>query len=66
MRVRLAGDPSSAQFQTELLSLGDGRLRADSTGLISFSPNFSNLVTSLAALQDAVFPNIQQHFMNHD
>ena len=59
IRVRLAGDPSAAQFQTKLLSLGDGRLRADSSGLISFPLNFCNLVTSLAALQDTVFPNIR-------
>jgi hypothetical protein len=62
MRVLLTGDADTAQFQSQLLSLGDGHFPTDANGLISFPPNFCNMVSSLEQLKNAVFPNIQQHF----
>ena len=66
MRVLLTGDADAAQFQSQLLSLGDGHFPTDANGLISFPPNFCNMVSSLEQLKNAVFPNIQQHFKDLD
>ena len=54
MRVRLAGDATAAQFQSQLLTLGNGQIEAN--GLISFPPNFCKFDKSILELQNDVFP----------
>ena len=65
-RVRLAGTATAAKFQSQLLTLGNGQIAADTDGIISLPPKFCKFVKSIVELQNAVFPNIQEHFRNHD
>ena len=66
MRVHLQGDANAGRFAGQLLTLGNGKAPVDpNTELISFPDNFCNIVDSLEALKNSVFPNIQNHFNDH-
>jgi hypothetical protein len=59
MRVHLQGDVSAGRFAQQLLTLGNGKVPVDSTsGLISISNNFCNIMDSIEVLKTSVFPNI--------
>ena len=63
MRVHLQGDADAGQFAGQLLTLGNGKAPVDpNTELISFPVNFCNIVDSMEALKNSVFPNIENHF----
>jgi hypothetical protein len=66
MRIHLQGDVSAGQFAEQLLAIGNGKIPADpTTGLISISGNFCNVVESVEKLKSSVFPDIQTHFKDH-
>jgi hypothetical protein len=66
MRVHLEGDVSADRFSQQLLTLGNGKVPVDSTsGLISISNNFCNIMDSIEVLKTTLFPNIQHHFKDH-
>jgi len=66
MRVHLQGDVDAGQFAGQLLSLGDGKIVADPTsGLINIPNNFCNVVDSMEALKNNVFPDIQRCYKDH-
>ena len=66
MRVHLQGDIHAGHFSQQLLTLGDGKIPAESTsGLITFPNNFCNIVESIEMLKTCVFPNMRIHFNDH-
>lgn len=66
MRVALLNDPSAEDFSKQLLTIGNGRVPVDeSSGLISFPPNFCNFVSSKDELINKVFPNIIANHKNN-
>ncbi|CAH2100742.1 unnamed protein product [Euphydryas editha] len=59
MRLALLNDLSADDFSKQLLTIGNGRVPVDeSSGLISFPPNFCNFVSSKDKLINKVFPDI--------
>ncbi|EPB66767.1 hypothetical protein ANCCEY_14141 [Ancylostoma ceylanicum] len=66
MRVHLQGDLSAQSFAQQLLRLGDGKFPVDpNTDLISFPPDFCNMMDSPEELIVKVFPDIGSNFTNH-
>jgi ATP-dependent DNA helicase PIF1 len=60
------GDANAGHFAGQLLTLGNGKPPVNpNTGLISFPDKFCNIVDSIEALKNSVFPNIQNHFNDH-
>ncbi|VVC29364.1 DNA helicase Pif1-like [Cinara cedri] len=58
-RNALQNDPSAQDFSMQLLTIGNGRIPVnESSGLISFPPNFRNFVSPKDELIRKVFPNI--------
>ena len=67
MRVHLRGDASVGHFAEQLLAIGNGKIPNDpKSGLINIPVDFCNVVQSVEALMNNVFPNIQTHFKNHE
>lgn len=66
MRVRMQNDPSALEFSKQLLQLGNGKLQIDAAGLIQLPTNFCTISQSKEQLINSVFPNILQHYKNHD
>uniref|UniRef100_A0A1B6IXJ6 Uncharacterized protein n=1 Tax=Homalodisca liturata TaxID=320908 RepID=A0A1B6IXJ6_9HEMI len=67
MRVALLNDTSAEDFSEQLLTIGYGRVPVDeSSGLISFPPNFYNFVSSKDELINKVFPNIITNLKNNE
>jgi len=67
MRVHNLGDTDSLIFAQQLLRIGDGKVPVEpTTKLITFPPNFCQLVTSLEELQIKVFPNLGANYKNHN
>ena len=65
MRVALLNDLSADDFSKQLLNIGNGRVPVDeSSGLISFPPNFCNFVSSKDELINKVFPDIIANHKN--
>lgn len=65
MRVALLNDLSADDFSKQLLTIGNGRVPVDeSSGLISFTPNFCNFVSSKDNLINKVFPDIIANHKN--
>ncbi|GFX42654.1 ATP-dependent DNA helicase [Trichonephila clavipes] len=65
MRVQLQNDRSAEMFSHQLLDIGNGKVPADWTsGKISLSHNFCDLVASKGELVERVFPDIQTNFKN--
>ncbi|XP_053949346.1 uncharacterized protein LOC128857621 [Anastrepha ludens] len=65
MRVALLNDLSADDFSKQLLTIGNGRVPVDeSSGLISFPPNFCNFVSSKDELINKVFPDIIANHKN--
>ncbi|GFW90587.1 ATP-dependent DNA helicase [Trichonephila clavipes] len=63
MLVQLQKDPSAEIFSHQLLDIGNGKVPADLTsGKISLTHNFCNLVESKEELVETVFPDIQTNF----
>ena len=66
MRVHVQGDANAGHFAGQLLTLGNGKAPVNpNTGLISLPDHFCNIVDSIEALKNSVFPNIQNHFNDH-
>jgi hypothetical protein len=66
MRVHLQGDVSAGDFAEQLLTIGNGKAPVDPTsGLISISNNFCNVVESIEMLKSSVFPHIKINFKDH-
>lgn len=66
VRVQLQNDPSAAEFSHQLLKIGNGQMSVDPTGMITLPNNFCTFAQSKEALIQSVFPNIVQHYKNHD
>ena len=67
MRVRIQGDVAAGNFAQQLLTIGNGKVPVEATsGLISIPDNFCNVVESIEVLKNSVFPNIQNHFKDHE
>ncbi|GFU52836.1 ATP-dependent DNA helicase [Trichonephila clavipes] len=65
MRVQLQNDQSAEIFSHQLLDIGNRKVPADLTsGKISLTQNFCNLVASKGELVETVFPDIQTNFKN--
>ncbi|GFX30615.1 ATP-dependent DNA helicase [Trichonephila clavipes] len=63
MRVQLQNDRSAEIFSHQLLDIGNRKVPADLTsGKISLTHNFCNLVASKGELVETVFPDIQTSF----
>ena len=66
VRAHVQGDANAGHFAGQLLTLGNGKASVNpNTGLISFLDHFCNIVDSIEALKNSVFPNIQNHFNDH-
>src|SRR5258705_7682153 len=67
MRVQLQNYPSADLFSHQLLEIGNGKVPVDQTsGRITFPPNFCNLVNSKEELIGKVFHNLPTNFKNPD
>ncbi|XP_069175646.1 uncharacterized protein [Procambarus clarkii] len=67
VRVQQQNDPSAEIFSRQFLEIWNGIVPVDLTsGRISLSHNFRNLVTSKEELVEKVFPNIQNDYEDHD
>jgi ATP-dependent DNA helicase PIF1 len=67
MRVKLQHDDESAEhFAKQLLDIGNGKMAIDeSTKCITLPTNFCNVTSTRDELIQKAFPNIVQHFKNH-
>jgi hypothetical protein len=66
MRVHLQGNSTAGHFAAEVLTIGNRKAVVDpSIGLIRFSDNFCNIVDSIEAMKNNVFPNIQENDKDH-
>lgn len=67
MRVALLNDTSAEDFSEQLLTIGNFRVIVnESSGLISFPPNFCNFVSSKDKRISKVFPNIITNHKNNE
>ncbi|GFV74589.1 ATP-dependent DNA helicase [Trichonephila clavipes] len=65
MRVQLQNDRSAEIFSHQLLDIGNRKVPADLTsGKISLTHNFFNLVAYKGELVETVLPDIQTNFKN--
>ncbi|XP_062520112.1 uncharacterized protein LOC134195086 [Corticium candelabrum] len=58
MRVYLEGDATAEEFLSMLLSIGNGELTADESGLVTIPPGCGELVNGVEAISGKVFPNL--------
>ena len=65
MRVYLEGDATAGEFLSMLLSIGNGELTADGSGLVTIPPGCGELVNVVEALSGKVFPNLAVNYKNH-
>ncbi|XP_017490266.1 PREDICTED: uncharacterized protein LOC108378484 [Rhagoletis zephyria] len=66
MRAHLGGDASAEVFAEQLLNIGNGKIPISlPPNLISFPPGFCQLMTSIEALIENVFPNIEANHTNY-
>ena len=66
MRVALHNDATAAQFSTQLLEIGEGKLPLDLDGNITFHSNFCHIVDSTEELIDKVFFNIINNYTSDE
>jgi hypothetical protein len=65
MRAHLFGDQLSPQFANNLLQLGEGKVPLNTDG--TFNPTLiSTIVKSVDELVAMVFPNLKQHYQDHE
>lgn len=66
MRVHLLQDETAAEFSTQLLQIGDGKIQIDENSKkIKLPANFCNIVSTRNELIEKVFPNLQNNYLNH-
>jgi ATP-dependent exoDNAse (exonuclease V) alpha subunit len=66
MRVQLQNDASAERFTKQLLDIGNGKMVIDeSTKCITLPTNFCGITATSDELIHKVFPNIAQHYKNH-
>ncbi len=65
MRVYLERDATAGEFSSMLLSIGNGELTADESGLVTIPPGCGELVNGVEALSGKVFPNLAVNYKNH-
>jgi hypothetical protein len=66
MRVQLQHDESAEHFAKQLLDIGNGEMAIDeSTKCITLPTNFCNITSTTDELIQKVFPNIVEHYKNH-
>ncbi|XP_069191617.1 uncharacterized protein [Procambarus clarkii] len=67
VRVQLQNDPSTEIFSHQLLEIGNGNVPVNLTsGRISLTHYFGNLMSSKEELVKIVFPSIQTNYKIHD
>ena len=64
MRVHLTGDPEAAEFAEILEDIGNGDLGRDTQGIVGFPPDVC--VKDKKELIEATYPNLSEHYMNHN
>uniref|UniRef100_A0A0L8FGD5 ATP-dependent DNA helicase n=2 Tax=Octopus bimaculoides TaxID=37653 RepID=A0A0L8FGD5_OCTBM len=65
MRARLLGDQMSANFASDILKLGNGKVPLDADGELDVHP-FVTPISPLAELSDKVFPRLKDNYLNHE
>ncbi len=65
MRVYLEGDATVGELTSMLLSIGNGELTADESGLVTIPPGCGELVNGVEAHSRKVFPNLTVNYKNH-
>jgi len=66
MRVKLQNDLSAEIFFKQLLDIGDGKIKChENTQLIKLLENVCNIVDSINALIESVFPNVRDNYSKH-
>ena len=66
MRATLQGDTSAGNFSKMLLQVGEGALPANSEGQVSIPTGCGNVIEKPQDLLQKVYPNLAQHFRDHD
>ncbi|GBN52272.1 hypothetical protein AVEN_161644-1 [Araneus ventricosus] len=64
-RIFLNGDPSVQQFADNLLHLGNGANTPDNQDGFIALQRIGRIVKTQKELNEAVFPNVAQHFIDH-
>uniref|UniRef100_A0A0L8FG74 ATP-dependent DNA helicase n=1 Tax=Octopus bimaculoides TaxID=37653 RepID=A0A0L8FG74_OCTBM len=65
MRARLLSDQKLANFASDILKLGDGKVPLESDGEMDIH-TFSITVSSVPELTDKVFPHLKDNYLNHE
>lgn len=65
MRVNLRCEAGAEAFSRRLLSIGDGTIPADRYSVIQFPHDLCQIVASVPAIVDKVFPDLAVNLNNH-